>query len=186
MSKIGAKIIEIPSAVTVDITKNKVTVKGVEGELVLTVPKELETAKKDSTITLKRLNEAKKTKSVHGLFRQLIANAIMGVQKPWQKRLEIVGTGYNAKLQGEDLVLRLGYSHPVVFKKVAGVRYQVENNNKIVVAGADKQLAGQIAYEIKTLKKPDPYKGKGIRYEGEKLKLKPGKKAKAAGTTQFK
>ncbi len=186
MSKIGSKTIEVPSGVTVDVAKNKVTVKGSEGELILIIPNELEVTKKDNLISLKRLNETKKTKSAHGLFRQLVANAITGVQKPWQKRLEIVGTGYNARLQGEDLVLRLGYSHPVVFKKVAGVRYQVEGNNKVVISGADKQLVGQVAYQIKTLKKPDPYKGKGIRYEGEKLKLKPGKKAKAAGTTGFK
>ncbi len=105
------------------------------------------------------------------------------MEKPWQKRLEVVGTGYNVKLQGEDLVFKLGYSHPVVFKKVTGIKFQVEGNNKVIIEGVDKQLVGQIAYQIKMLKKPDVYKGKGIRYEGEKLRIKPGKKAKAAGSS---
>lgn len=181
MSKIGTKAIEVPAQVTVDVKGQIVTVKGSGGELSFSLPNSLKAEKVDSKLVLKRSAEEKKIKSVHGLYRQLISNAIQGVEKMWQKRLEIVGTGFNAKMQGEDLVLKLGYSHPVVFKKVPGVKYQVENNTKIVVSGINKQLVGQTAFQIKLLKKPDAYKGKGIRYEGEKLRIKPGKKAKAAG-----
>jgi large subunit ribosomal protein L6 len=181
MSKIGQKTIEIPSTVNVTITKDNVGVKGPEGELSYRIPVGLKVNKEDAKMTVTRTNEQKRTKSAHGLFRQLIHNAIVGVEKPWVKRLEIVGTGFNVKMQGEDLVMRLGFSHLVVFKKVPGVKYQVENNTKIVVTGADKQLVGQVAFQIKLSRKPDAYKGKGIRYEGERLRIKPGKKAKAAG-----
>lgn len=111
----------------------------------------------------------------------MINNAIVGVEKPWQKRLEVVGTGFNVKVQGNDIVFKVGYSHPVVFKSVSGVTLQVEGNNKVIISGADKQLVGQVAFQIKCIRKPDVYKGKGIRYEGEVLRIKPGKKAKAAG-----
>jgi large subunit ribosomal protein L6 len=137
----------------------------------------------NNELIIKRSNEEKKTKSLHGLYRQLVYNGVSGVEKLWEKRLEVVGTGYNVKLQGEDLVFKLGYSHPVVFKKTPGVSYQVDGNTKVIVSGVDKQLVGQIAHKIILLKKPDVYKGKGIRYEGEKLRIKPGKKAKAAGAT---
>ncbi len=181
MSKIGQKTISVPAGVNVTIDKKTVVVKGNGGELVITMPRRIDAHLDDNTISLTRINEEKKSKSLHGLMRQLIYNAVTGMTTPWQKRLEVVGTGYNVKLQGEDLVFKLGYSHPVVFKKVVGVHFQVEGNNKVVVTGSDKQLVGQIAYQIKILKKPDVYKGKGIRYENEHLRIKPGKKAKAAG-----
>jgi large subunit ribosomal protein L6 len=181
MSKIGQKAIEIPTSVVLEITKQNIVIKGKEGQLIIDVPKEISLIKKDNILTLKRSSENKKVKSVHGLFRQLIYNAVVGVDKPWIKRLEVVGTGFNVKLQGEDLIFRVGYSHMVFFKKIINIKYQVEGNNKVVVSGVDKQLVGQTAYQIKILKKPDAYKGKGIRYEGEKLRIKPGKKAKAAG-----
>jgi len=180
MSKIGEKAIEVPTTVTLTINKSTVTVKGKEGELIINLPAELSIVKKQNQLTLKRVNENKKVKSWHGLFRQLIANAVTGVDKPWVKRLEVSGTGYNVKFQGEDLIFKLGYSHPVVFKKVPGVKLAVEGNNKVIVSGPDKQQVGEIAYQIKILKKPDAYKGKGIKYEGEKLRIKPGKKAKGA------
>lgn len=181
MSKIGQKIIEIPANVQITIVGKKVTVKGSNGECAIELPKTLEFTKEANSLTLKRAKEDKKTKSLHGLFRQLVANAVAGVEKPWQKRLEVVGTGFNVKLQGEDLVFKLGYSHPVVFHKAQGVKYQVEGNNKVVILGIDKQIVGQVAYQIKMLRKPDVYKGKGIRYEGEKLRIKPGKKVKTVG-----
>ena len=137
--------------------------------------------KEEKNLIIKRNNNEKKVRSLHGLFRQLISNAISGVEKPWEKKLEVVGTGYTVKLQGEDLVFKIGYSHLVTFKKQPGIKYQVEGNNKVTVAGYDKQLVGQVAYQIKMIRKPDVYKGKGIRYLGEKLRIKPGKKAKAAG-----
>jgi len=180
MSKIGEKIIEVPATVTLTIDKSTVIVKGKEGELTINLPVELSIDRKENQLTLKRVNDNKKVKSWHGLFRQLIANAVTGVDKPWVKRLEVSGTGYNVKLQGEDLVFKLGYSHLVVFKKVLGVKLGVEGNNKVIVSGPDKQQVGEVAYQIKILKKPDAYKGKGIKYEGEKLRIKPGKKAKGA------
>lgn len=183
MSKIGQKTIEVPVGVNVAVVDKIITVKGIKDEIVLTLPRELSIEQNGMTLTVKRKNELKQTKSLHGLYRQLIYNAVTGVQTPWVKRLEVVGTGFNVKLQGEDLVFKLGYSHPVIFKKIPGLSFSVEGNTKLAVTGYDKQLVGQIAYQIKILRKPDVYKGKGIRYEGEKLRIKPGKKAKAAGAT---
>lgn len=181
MSKIGNKIIEIGAGVTIVLNKQEIKIKGKEGELSFVLPDELKMEQKGNQLIVSRINDAKKSKSLHGLYRQLIANAVEGVEKLWSKRLEVVGTGFNVKMQGEDLVFKIGYSHPVVFKKVPGVKYQVEGNNKAIILGIDKQLVGEIAYQIKIIKKPDVYKGKGIKYEGEKLRIKPGKKAKAAG-----
>jgi large subunit ribosomal protein L6 len=127
---------------------------------------------------VERANNSKFQKSLHGLFRSLIANAVAGVETPWEKKLEVAGTGFNVKMQGEDLVFKVGYNHPVIFKKVEGVKYTVEGNTKVQVKSIDKQLVGEIAYKIKMIRKPDVYKGKGIKYEGEKLRIKPGKKAK--------
>jgi large subunit ribosomal protein L6 len=181
MSKIGEKIIILSSAISLTVEDNKVTVKGPQGEATFVVPKELTLVKENDSLLLKRNNNAKKTRSIHGLYRQLISNAVSGVEKVWEKKLEVVGTGFTVKMEGEDLVFKVGYSHPVVFKKQPGIKYQVEGNNKVTVGGSDKQLVGQVAYQIKMIKKPDVYKGKGIRYLGEKLRIKPGKKAKAAG-----
>ncbi len=181
MSKVGQKIITVPASVAVDINGKSVVVKGSQGTIQLTVPDGIEIKKEGENITVIRAREDKTTKSLHGLYRQLIYDAVVGVETPWQKRMEVVGTGYNVKLQGEDLLFKVGYSHTVTFKKRGGITFKVEGNNKVVVAGADKQLVGQVAYQIKLIKKPDPYKGKGIKYENEQLRIKPGKKAKAAG-----
>jgi large subunit ribosomal protein L6 len=180
MSKIGQKTIEVPSSVQAEIQKNSIAVKGKLGEITIELPLMLTITKEGQIISVKRNNESKTARSLHGLFRNLVYNAVFGVENGWKKNLEVVGTGYNVKLQGEDLVFKVGYSHPVVFKKVPGLTYQVEGNNKVTVTGADKQLVGQIAHQIKLIKKPDVYKGKGVRYEGERLRIKPGKKAKAA------
>jgi len=181
MSKIGQKTISVPQSVTFEQTLDKISVKGSQGTILLTLPQGITLKREGETLTLSPDNTQKKTRSLHGLYRQLVYDAVVGVETPWQKRMEIVGTGFNVKLQGEDLVFKVGYSHTVIFKKVNGISYKVEGNNKIVVLGADKQLVGQIAYQIKLIRKPDAYKGKGIRYEGEQLRIKPGKKAKAAG-----
>ncbi|MDH7476447.1 MAG: 50S ribosomal protein L6 [Microgenomates group bacterium] len=181
MSKIGQKPITIPAGVTIFLDGQKVTIKGKEGQMALELPKELSIKQEKDNLIINRLSETKKVKSWHGLYRTLINNAVIGVEKPWEKKLEIVGTGYNVKLQGEDLVFKLGYSHPVVFKKVPGITFKTEGNNKLSVIGIDKQLVGEIAFQIKMLKKPDVYKGKGIRYLGEKLRIKPGKKVKTTG-----
>lgn len=183
MSKIGQKKIKIPQAVQLTVAKKTITVKGQKGEHTVLLPKELCAAIEDNELVIKRSDEEKKTKSLHGLYRQLVYNGMLGVEKQWEKRLEVVGTGFNVKLQGEDLVFKLGYSHPVVFKKTPGVSFRVDGNTKVIVSGIDKQLVGQVAHKIILLKKPDVYKGKGIRYEGEKLRIKPGKKAKVAGAT---
>lgn len=181
MSKIGEKSIVVSSVVNVTIDNNKINIKGPQGEISFDVPKELSVTKKDNELIVERKNNDKKTRSSHGLYRQLISNAIVGVEKPWEKKMEVVGTGYTVKLQGEDLVFKIGYSHLVTFKKQPGIKYTVEGNNKVTVSGFDKQMVGQVAYQIKMIRKPDVYKGKGIRYLGEKLRIKPGKKAKAAG-----
>lgn len=179
MSKIGQKPVPISANVQLNIANRNINVKGSKGELNIDVPDTLEIVKENDVLTVKRLNERKDTKSLHGLYRSLIANAVAGVDQAWTKRLEVVGTGYNVKMQGQDLAFKVGYSHIVVFKAVPGITYQVEGNNKVVISGADKQLVGQVAYQIKIIKKPDVYKGKGIRYEGEKVRIKAGKKAKA-------
>ncbi len=179
MSKIGEKAIEIPQSVVVEVKNDHILIKGKEGEINYNLPEGLLVFREKNTVIIKRKFDDKKTRALHGLYRSLIANAILGVEKPWEKQLELVGTGYNVKLQGEDLVFKLGYSHPVVFKKLPGIKYKVEGNNKVIVIGADKQLVGQTAYQIKIIKKPDVYKGKGIKYKDEKLRIKPGKKVKA-------
>jgi len=178
MSKIGQKPVTVPQTVTVDIDGSKVSVKGKEGSLTVTLPEGITISKDKETLVLKRQNDSKHQKSLHGLFRSLVANAVTGVDTLFEKKLEVMGTGFNVKLQGEDLVFKVGYNHPVVFKKVVGVKYAVEGNNKVSIKSIDKQLVGEIAYKVKMIKKPDPYKGKGIKYAGEKLRIKPGKKAK--------
>lgn len=180
MSKIGQKTITVPASVQVDVEQSTVKVKSASGELSFDLPRTIKVTKDGDVLSVKRSSEDKQSKALHGLYRSIIANAVNGLDKPWEKRLEVIGTGFNVKLQGEDLVFKVGYSHNVTYKKVDGVKFQVEGNNKVIVSGADKQLVGQIAYQIKIIRKPDVYKGKGIRYEGEKIKLKAGKKAKTA------
>ncbi|OGK13439.1 50S ribosomal protein L6 [Candidatus Roizmanbacteria bacterium RIFCSPLOWO2_01_FULL_38_12] len=178
MSKIGQKAIPLPTSIQVDIQGKMVTVKGLKDSMSFTLPKFLSIEKKDDTLVVKRDKDSSYQKASHGLYRSLIANAARGIEKPWTRRLEIVGTGFNVKMQGTGVVLRLGFSHPVQFKPPAGIQLATEENNIIIVSGADRQLVGQVAYQIKSIKKPDPYKGKGIRYQGEHIRLKPGKKVK--------
>ena len=178
MSKIGQKVIPVPKSVQLDIQKDSVSVKGSKGELKISFPHHISLVKDQDVLTVKRANDHSKSKADHGLFRSLISNAVTGVETPWTKRLEVVGTGFNVKLQGQDLVFKIGFSHQVIFKKIEGITFQVDGNNKCIVSGIDKQLVGQTAYQIKILRKPDVYKGKGIRYEGEVVRIKPGKKAK--------
>lgn len=179
MSKIGQKPIQVPASVQVEINDTVVTVRGSKGEVSYELPRFITIAKDGENLIVTRNDDSKKQKAAHGLYRSLVANAVKGVDTGWSKRLEIVGTGFNAKMQGAALALKIGYSHPVIFNAVPGVTLNTEGNNIIVVSGADKQLVGQVAYQIKMVRKPDVYKGKGIRYEGEKVRIKPGKKAKA-------
>ncbi len=182
MSKIGQKELVVPQTVTLTIEGNVVSVKGKEGSLSITLPQgiTIEKGTTPNTYLMVRRNDVKEMKSLHGTFRTLIDNAIVGVEKPWEKRLEVVGTGFNVKMQGKDLVFKVGYSHPVIYKETEGVTFAVDGNTKVIISGRDKQLVGEVAYKVKMLKKPDAYKGKGIKYEGEKLRIKPGKKAKTA------
>lgn len=180
MSKIGNKLIPVSSTISVSINGLEINVKGKEGEMKIVLPTTLSALYENGFITVKRLNEKPETKALHGLFRSLLSNAVIGVETPWEKRMEVVGTGFNVKVQGEDLVFKVGFSHPVVFKKVPKVTYSVIGNNKIILKSVDKQLVGEVAYKVKLVRKPDAYKGKGIKYENEKLRIKPGKKAKTA------
>ncbi len=181
MSKIGNVPVQIPTTVQVKLERDSIEITGKEGKQKIDFPAALEIKQENDKIVIKPKNSLKTTKSVHGLYRQLIFNAVKGVETPWSKKLEVVGTGFNVKMQGEDVIFKIGFSHPVIFKKQENLKFQVEGNNKVVVSGIDKQLVGQIAYRIKMIRPPDAYKGKGIRYAGEVIKLKPGKKVKAAG-----
>lgn len=178
MSKIGQKPVIIPQSVTVEIGDLKITVKGKDGMLVIPLTSGITAVNENGSLLFSRANNSKHQKSLHGLYRSLVSNAVIGVETPWEKKLEVVGTGFNVKLQGADLVFKVGYNHPVVFKKVDGITFAVEGTNKVSIKGIDKQLVGEIAFKVKMIKKPDVYKGKGIKYAGEKLRIKPGKKAK--------
>ncbi|OGK39629.1 50S ribosomal protein L6 [Candidatus Roizmanbacteria bacterium RIFCSPHIGHO2_12_FULL_44_10] len=179
MSKIGENPINIADSTQVTVVDGLVTVKGTHGTLTLDIPEGFKVAVSEGVARVIRPSDNKRHRALHGLTRSLIENAIIGVEKPWEKKLQVVGTGYKVKQQGEDLVFEVGFSHSVPFQKVEGIKYEVKGNN-LTVMGPNKQQVGEIAFKIRSIRKPDPYKGKGIRYEGEVLKLKPGKKAKTA------
>lgn len=179
MSRIGKKPIAVPQGVQVDITEdNEVIVKGPKGELRQKFNKNMIIEKVDNVITVNRPNDNKFNHSLHGLTRTLIANMVEGVTKGYEKSLEIVGVGYRASKQGKKLILSLGYSHPVEIEEEPGIEIAVEGNNKVIVRGIDKQRVGQVAAIIKDKRRPDAYKGKGIRYSGEVIRLKEGKTGK--------
>jgi large subunit ribosomal protein L6 len=184
MSRLGKKPISLPSEVRVGRQDDKLKVKGPLGELELELPSEIKVEIKEQEIKVKVAQpQEKKQKALWGLYWALIRNMVIGVKEGYQKNLEIQGIGYKARKEGDKLVLQLGFSHPVEFKIPKGITIEVEKNI-IKVRGIDKQLVGQTAAEIRKLRPPDAYKGKGIRYQGEKIKLKPGKAAKGAeGTT---
>lgn len=179
MSRIGNQSITVVDGVQVQIADGIVNVKGPQGEMNVSIPKNITIESSEGTLTVKRANNVNETKALHGLAQRLVQNAVVGVGKLWEKKLEVLGTGYKVKLQGRDLVFDVGYSHSVTYKSVDGIQFAVQGN-VVTISGADKQKVGQVADRIKAIRKPDPYKGKGIRYEGESIKLKPGKKAKTA------
>jgi len=183
MSRIGQKPIIIPDGVTVKVQKGLVMVVGPKGSLKRTVRPEIQMTIQDNQVVVKRRAESKLSRSLHGLTRSLIANMIQGVQKEFEKKLELVGTGYRVKTEGDKTVFSLGFSHPVEFETPKGIKLTIEGNNIVNVSGIDKALVGQTAANIRALKPPEPYKGKGIRYQGEEVKIKPGKAGKvgAAG-----
>jgi len=178
MSRIGKKPIEIPAGVTVDIVNNEIKVKGQKGELSYTFSPELTVAKDDNKVIVTRPSDEARFRALHGLTRTLIANMVAGVSEGYQKTLEIVGVGYRAALKGNNLEIAVGYSNPVVVKPVPGVTFEVPAPNKVVVKGIDKQLVGQVAANIRKIRPPEPYKGKGIKYLGEHIRRKAGKTAK--------
>mgnify|MGYP006160965281 FL=1 len=178
MSRIGKLPIPLPAGVTVVINGQHVAVKGPKGELALTISEPITAVLEDNTVIVARPDDEAKSKSLHGLTRTLIANNVHGVSTGFSKSLEIVGTGYRAASKGETLELALGFSHPVVVTPPAGITLTVEGNNKITVSGIDKQAVGEMAANIRKLRKPEPYKGKGVRYEGEHVRRKAGKSGK--------
>ncbi|MCD6402470.1 50S ribosomal protein L6 [bacterium] len=180
MSRVGKKPIKIPEGVEVNIEGQRVTIKGPKGSLQIEVRPEIKVEKKEKQILVSPQVETKKTKAFWGLFRSLIFNMIQGVKEGFEKKLEVIGLGYKARLEGEDLVLEVGFSHPVKIKAPEGIKFTVEKNT-ITVSGIDKQLVGQIAAKIRHVKPPEPYKGTGIRYLGEKIRKKAGKKVVTAG-----
>ena len=178
MSRIGNKPIEVPSGVTVTISENTVTVKGPKGELSQTFHPDLEIIQEENVIQVIRPSDSKEHRMIHGTTRSLIANMIEGVSKGYSKTLELVGVGYRAQKQGNKLVLNVGYSHPVEFVQDDDVEFEVPQNTKIIVKGIDKEKVGQVAATIRAVRPPEPYKGKGIRYEGEHVRRKEGKTGK--------
>jgi large subunit ribosomal protein L6 len=177
MSRIGKRPIEVPAGVTVAVSPGRVMVNGPLGELQQTVPPRMQIDQAEGVIEVKRPTERGEDRALHGLTRTLIANMVEGVTKGFEKRLEIQGVGYRAALRGTDLELSVGYSHPVVIKPRVGITFEVPVPTQIVVRGTDKQMVGQTAAEIRQVRKPEPYKGKGIRYDGEFVRRKVGKRA---------
>ncbi len=177
MSKIGKKIISIPSQVTVTVVDHQVTTKGPKGELKLDILPNISIKIEGSEISLSRSNDEKQSKANHGLMRSLLANNIEGVTNAYQKTLKLIGTGYRVNTKGAGLSMTLGFSHMVDVAAIPGVTFKVEGNDTIHIEGIDKQLVGQVAANIRSLRPPEPYLGKGIRYSDEIVKKKPGKAA---------
>ena len=178
MSRIGRQPISVPSGVTIAIDPERVTVNGPRGELTERIPRDISVEQKDDgEIVVTRPTDRGEHRALHGLTRSLIANMVTGVTDGFEKRLEIQGVGYRAQLRGRDLELALGYSHPVSIKAPDGIEFEVPMPTRIVVKGASKQQVGEIAAIIRKQRKPEPYKGKGIRYEGEYVARKVGKRA---------
>ena len=178
MSRIGRKPIEVPTGVTVTVEPGRVAVAGPLGALQQQVPQRMQIDQADDgTVTVSRPTERGEDRALHGLTRTLIANMVEGVTKGFEKRLDIQGVGYRAALKGDDLELSVGYSHTVVIKPRTGITFEVPTQTSVVVKGTDKQQVGQTAAEIRKVRPPEPYKGKGIRYEGEYVRRKVGKRA---------
>lgn len=178
MSRIGRLPIDIPAGVDVKVDGSAVTVKGPKGELSLTVASPIEVKLEDNQVIVTRPDDERASRSLHGLTRTLIANDILGVTQGYSKGLEIVGTGYRVAQKGTAIEFALGFSHPVTVEAPAGITLTVEGNNKLTVAGISKQAVGETAANIRKIKKPEPYKGKGIRYAGEVVRRKAGKSGK--------
>ncbi|UIE38226.1 50S ribosomal protein L6 [Leptodesmis sichuanensis] len=178
MSRIGKRPISIPNKVTVSIDGQAVAVKGPKGELSRVLPSEVEVVQEGETILVKRRDDSRIARQRHGLSRTLVANMVEGVSQGFQRRLEIIGVGYRAQVQGKNLILNVGYSNPVQIEPPDGIQMAVENNTNVIVTGIDKEIVGNTAARIRAVRPPEPYKGKGIRYAGEVVKRKAGKAGK--------
>ena len=178
MSRIGKLPISIPDGVEVKVAENKLTAKGPKGEESVTLPDEIEVKIEGKEVIVNRKADDRKSRSLHGLFRTLVSNAITGVKTPFEKKLEIVGVGYRAAMQGSAINLSLGYSHPVIVEPPKGITITVEANTKITVSGSNKQMVGDIAALIRSKRPPEVYRGKGVKYEGEYIARKAGKAGK--------
>ncbi|MED3661725.1 50S ribosomal protein L6 [Ureibacillus sp. FSL K6-8385] len=179
MSRVGKKPIEVPSNVTVTVSAdNTVTVKGPKGELTRQFNQDMKIQQEGNIITVVRPSDSKEHRTIHGTTRALLANMVQGVSEGFSRSLELIGVGYRAQLQGKKLVLNVGYSHPVEFTAEPGIEFEVPSNTKIVVKGIDKERVGAVAADIRAVRPPEPYKGKGIRYEGEYVRRKEGKTGK--------
>ena len=178
MSRIGRLPISVPAGVEVTVDGNLVKVKGSKGELAETISAPISVSVDENVITVSRPDDERESRSLHGLSRTLIDNMITGVSQGYSKKLEIVGTGYRVMAKGSDLEFALGYSHPISVKAPEGITFTVEGNNKLTVSGINKQQVGQVAANIRGLRAPDPYKGKGVRYAGEQIRRKVGKAGK--------
>ena len=178
MSRIGKSPITIPSGVDVSIAGSTVTVKGPKGTLSREIPGGIMVRKEESTILVERPNDERQSRSLHGLSRTLVNNMVLGVTEGFAKELEIVGVGYRAETQGQNLRLALGFSHPVIVPAPDGISFEVPAQTRVIVKGIDKELVGQVAADIRSIRKPEPYKGKGVRYLDERILRKAGKTGK--------
>ena len=178
MSRIGRLPVAVPSGVDITIDGQAVTVKGPKGELSHVVAEPITVEQADGTVEVKRPNDERQSRALHGLTRSLINNMVLGVTEGYEKKMEIHGTGYRVANKGGNLEFALGYSHPITVEAPAGISFAVENPTRFSVQGIDKQLVGEVAANIRKLRKPDPYKGKGVRYAGEHIRRKVGKAGK--------
>ena len=180
MSRIGLEPIKIEEGISVTVNGQEVVVANPKAEMKITLPEEITVEVKDNMVNLARKDETKQSKSNHGTYRMLIANAIEGLKNGFVKTLELVGVGYRARMEGEVLVMSLGWNHPVKVKPYEGIEIEVPNETKIIIRGYNKQKVGEMAAKIREIRKPEPYKGKGIRYEGEYVRRKSSKSSVAA------
>jgi large subunit ribosomal protein L6 len=181
MSRVGNKILPLPAGVTVTLQGSSAIVKGSKGELTVAIPSGISFTQQNNVLTVTRENDTASIKTLHGTTRANLANAVTGVSQGYKKDLELVGIGFRSVVKGQDLILTVGYSHEVVITPLPGVKISVNENTKVSVEGVDKQAVGQVAASIRAVRKPEPYQGKGIRYKGEYIRRKEGKRAAASG-----
>ncbi|MBF0275973.1 MAG: 50S ribosomal protein L6 [Nitrospinae bacterium] len=176
MSRVGNQPISVPTGVEINISGENITVKGAKGSLSHVIPQEIVIEKDNALLNVKRANEERKSRELHGLTRTMVNNMILGVTQGFEKKLKIVGVGYRSTAKGKDLEMQLGFSHPVLIKAPEGITFDVAKDNTITVMGINKQSVGQVAADIRKLRKPEPYKGKGVMYTDERIIRKAGKK----------